>query len=362
MKNKSIYNFAAGPAMLPKTVLTQIQQDIQQYANTKTSVLELGHRTQAFASILSNVKEKLKTLLNIPDTHEVLFTQGGASLQFSMIPMNLMYYKKADYIITGLFSDLAYQEARLFGNVRIAGSSKEQGYGYIPKQLKFSKDSDYVYVCWNNTVYGSMWHTLPDTKGIPIVADMTSCLLTQQIDVEKFGLIFAGAQKNLGIAGLCIIIIRKDLIRKPSMCVPTLMRYDILCKTDSMYQTPPIFAIYVMDKVLEWMQQQGGVQELEKQNIKKSMMLYQYLDQSSFYKTKIHANDRSIVNVTFYTPNEQLDTLFIQEAKQYGLYHVQGHKQVKGIRISLYNAMPMKGVETLLRFMEEFENRNQSFV
>ncbi len=364
MKKDMIYNFAAGPAMLPKEVLIQIQQDIQQYKISQTSILELGHRTIEFENILSNVKSQLKTLLSIPDTYEILFTQGGASLQFAIIPMNLMHNKQADYILTGLFSELAYEEAKLYGTIRVAGSTKDMQYCQIPTQqmLDISKDSSYVYMCWNNTVYGSMWHTVPDTKGIPIVADMTSCLLTQQIDVEKFGVIFAGTQKNLGIAGLCVVIIRKDLITSTRTSIPTLMRYDVLSKANSMYQTPPIFAIYVVDKVLEWMKQQGGIQVLENQNKEKSSLLYNYLDQSEFYETKINPTDRSIVNVTFYTPNEQLDAKFIQEAKQNGLFNVQGHKHVKGIRVSLYNAMPIEGVKALLSFMIAFESRYKSFV
>lgn len=364
MKKEIIYNFAAGPAMLPKEVLTQVQSDIQQYKLSQTSILELGHRTIQFEDILKHAKLQLKTLLQIPDTYEILFTQGGASLQFAMIPMNLIHNKQADYVLTGLFSELAYDEAKRYGNIHIAGSTKHMQYCRIPTQdmLCISKDSSYVYVCWNNTVYGSMWHYVPDTNHIPLVADMTSCLLTQQIDVEKFGLIFAGTQKNLGIAGLCVIIIRKDLITFPISNIPTLLRYDVLSRANSMYQTPPIFAIYVMDKVLEWMKQQGGIQVLEKQNKEKSSLLYRYLDQSMFYQTKIHVLDRSIVNVTFYTPNEQLDKQFIEEAKQNGLYNVQGHKKVKGIRISLYNAMPLEGVKALVVFMRIFEERYKSFV
>lgn len=364
MENGNVYNFAAGPAMLPKDVLLQIQDDIRHYKQTNMSILELGHRSETFEAILQKVKSEMRQLLNIPKNYDILFTQGGASLQFSMIPMNLMHHQQADYILTGLFSELAYQEAKRYGNVNIAGSSKECAYCKIPDEdtLHFSKDSDYVYLCWNNTVYGSMWHDVPNVNGKAIVADMTSCLFTQQMDVEKFGLLFAGTQKNLGIAGLCVVIMREDLIKKPTICTPMSMRYDTLKNTNSMYQTPPIFAIYVLEKMLTWIKHQGGVKELEKRNIEKSSLLYACLDNSSFYQTKIVPKDRSFVNVTFFTPSSYLDAVFVQEAKQCGLLQLQGHRHVKGIRVSLYNAMPIEGVQALLAFMLDFEYRYKSYV
>ncbi|MEG2171521.1 MAG: 3-phosphoserine/phosphohydroxythreonine transaminase [Erysipelotrichaceae bacterium] len=360
MMSERIFNFSAGPSQLPFAVLNKAKEQLLNYEDSGMSVMEMSHRSPVYQSIIDQANQRLRTLLNIPSNYKVLFLQGGATMQFSMVPMNLLK-KQADYIVSGYFSNNAYKEAKKFGQVNLAASSEDKNYSYIPKQadLKLNPDSDYVYLCENNTIYGSEFHYVPNTGNVPIVADMSSDILSKEIDVSKYGIIFAGAQKNMGIAGVTCVIIRDDLIHLGDATLPVMLNYGPLADKDSMYNTPPAYAIYVLGLVLEWIENSGGIKAIEKANIKKANLLYDYLDASSFYHTQVAKEDRSNMNVTFTTGDADLDALFAKESKAAGLSNLKGHRAVGGMRASIYNAMPMQGVEALIAFMGKFKKEHE---
>lgn len=355
-----VYNFSAGPAAMPLEVLEKAQREFICFDNLGISVMEMSHRSKYYRKIMEEAEDKLRNLMQIPNTYKVLFLQGGASLQFAMIPMNLMRFsKKADFIDTGLWSSKAIGEAKKFGEVRVIASSKAKGYTYIPKykQEQFDQQADYVYICQNNTIYGTKFNTLPDTGEVPLVADVSSCILSEKIDVTRYGLLFAGAQKNLGPAGVTVVIIREDLIERSDESIPTMLSYKTHAMNHSMFNTPPTYSIYMLGLVLDWLLEQGGVEVIEKRNKEKASMLYHYLDTSELFGGTAVQEDRSLMNVPFITGDEHLDRLFIKSAAEHGLTHLQGHKSVGGMRASLYNAMPIEGVRALVQFMQQFENQ-----
>lgn len=361
MAENRIYNFSAGPSMLPLEVLQKAQSQMLNYEGSGMSVMEMSHRSKVYDAIITKTQERMRKILNIPDNYKVLFLQGGATSQFSMVPLNLLQKGKADYVVTGYFANKAYTEAKKYGDITLAGTSKDADYTYIPTQeeLNLDKDADYVYLCTNNTIYGSEWKYIPETNGVPIVADMSSNILSKAIDVSKYGIIFAGAQKNMGCAGLTIAIIRDDLIGHAKDITPVMMDYAPLADKDSMYNTPPTYAIYILGLVLEWIENIGGVEEIERRNIEKAQLLYDYLDTSDFYTAGVRKEDRSLMNVTFRAPTAELDALFAKESAAHGMSNLKGHRAVGGMRASIYNAMPIEGVETLLAFMKKFEDENK---
>lgn len=361
MAENRIYNFSAGPSMLPLEVLQKAQSQMLTYEGSGMSVMEMSHRSKAYDTIMKNAQARMRSILNIPDNYKVLFLQGGATSQFSMVPLNLLQKGKADYVVTGYFADKAYAEATKYGEITLAASSKDQGYTYIPAQedLHLDAEADYMYLCANNTIYGTEWNYVPDTNGVPIVADMSSNILSRPIDVSKFGIIFAGAQKNMGCAGLTVVIVRDDLIGHAKGFTPVMMDYAPLADKDSMYNTPPTYAIYILGLVLEWIEHMGGLSVIEKRNIEKAHLLYDYLDTSTFYKTSVRKDNRSFMNVTFNAPNAELDAVFAKESAAAGMSNLKGHRAVGGMRASIYNAMPLEGVQTLLAFMKKFENEHK---
>ena len=355
-----VYNFSAGPAVLPLDCLLECQRELLDYDGTGMSIIEMSHRTKTFEGIVEEAKKDLKELLNIPDNYKIIFVQGGATLQFSCVPLNLMKNKKADYILTGEFSEKAYNEAKRYGDCVVVASSKDKNYSYIPdlSNLKIREDADYVYICDNNTIYGTKYKEYPDTLGKPLVADMSSSFLSQPIDVSKFGVIFAGAQKNVGPSGLVILIIREDLIRDDlAFTVPTLLKWKTQVDADSMYNTPNTFSIYMCSKVFKWLKSIGGLEEIEKRNKEKAKILYDYLDNSKYIST-VEKSSRSLMNVPFKTKSPTLDELFIKEAKDNNIVSIKGHRKVGGMRASIYNAMPISGVEALVDFMKKFEKEH----
>ena len=355
-----VYNFSAGPAMLPEEVLKEIQAELLNYNNSGMSVMEMSHRSKPYEKILNDAITDLKEILNVPDNYKIIFVQGGASQQFAAVPMNLMKNKKADYILTGQFSSKAYQEACLFGDCKVVASSKEAGFSYIPdcSDLDIRDDADYVYICENNTIFGTKFWTLPNTKGKPLVADQSSCFLSEPCDVSKYGVIYAGVQKNVGPAGLVILIIRDDLIRDDlDIVTPTMLKWKTQVDANSLYNTPNTFSIYVCGKVFKWIKSIGGLKELKRRNEEKAAILYDYLDNSKYIATA-RKDSRSIMNVTFRTGNEELDAKFVEEAKKYNIVSIKGHRAVGGMRASIYNAMPLEGVKTLVEFMKKFEKEN----
>ncbi|MDP4180808.1 MAG: 3-phosphoserine/phosphohydroxythreonine transaminase [Bacillota bacterium] len=357
---KRVYNFSAGPSMLPEAVLKKAAEEILDYKGSGMSVMEMSHRSKVYQSIIGNAEQLLRKLMGIPETYHVLFLQGGASLQFSMVPINLMTNnKKADYINTGAFAKKAISDGKLFGTVNIAASSDDKNFSYIPKAFSFSPDADYVHITTNNTIEGTVFKKLPDTGSVPLVADMSSNILSEEMDVTKFGLIYAGAQKNIGPAGLTIVIVRNDLVGKHPEKTPPMLRYDIHAKDKSLYNTPACYSIYMAGLVFEHLDQIGGVKAIEKINKEKAKILYDTLDDSEFYKTAVEKEDRSIMNVTFTTPNEELDAKFVKEAEAVGLCSLKGHRSVGGMRASIYNAMPVEGVQKLAEFMKKFEVENK---
>lgn len=356
-----VYNFSAGPAVLPEEVLREAAEEMTDYRGTGMSVMEMSHRSQAFASILDEAEADLRDLMNIPQNYKVLFLQGGASLQFAMIPMNLMKNKVADYIVTGQWAKKAYQEAQKYGKVNKIASSEDKTFSYIPdcSDLPVSPDADYVYICENNTIYGTKFHKLPNTKGKTLVADVSSCFLSEPVDVTKYGLIYGGVQKNIGPAGVVIAIIREDLITEDVLPgTPVMMQYKTHADAGSLYNTPPAYGIYICGKVFKWLKKQGGLEEMKKRNEKKAKLLYDYLDQSRLFKGTVEPKDRSLMNVPFVTGNADLDAKFVKEAKEAGLENLKGHRSVGGMRASIYNAMPYEGVQTLVDFMKKFEEEN----
>ena len=357
-----IFNFSAGPSVLPEEVLQAAAADITDYKGSGMSVMEMSHRSKVYDDIITNTGALFRKVLGIPDNYKVLFLQGGATLQFAMVPMNLLAKNgKADYVLTGNFSTKAYEEAQLFGKtINVAGSTESENFARIPKQseLKLDPDADYVHICTNNTIYGSAWKYIPDTGNVPLVSDMSSCILSEPVDVSKYGLIYAGAQKNVAPAGLTIVIIRDDLLYKPLPGTPVMLNYSVQAKNDSMYNTPPCWSIYMAMLVLEYLEKLGGLAEMQKRNQDKAGILYDYIDSTGFYKAGIVKEDRSMMNVTFNTGNEDLDAKFAKESAAAGLSNLKGHRAVGGMRASIYNAMPKAGVEALISFMKDFEKAN----
>lgn len=356
MSEKRIINFSAGPSTLPVEVLEKAKAQMLNYEGSGMSVMEMSHRSAAFEQIMANTQAKLRSLMNIPNNYKILFLQGGASTQFASIPLNLMKHNKADYIITGYFANNAYKEACKYGDIKIAGSSKDQDFSYIPtsEQISLRDDSDYVYLCSNNTIYGTEYKYDLYTLGKPLVADMSSNILSKEIDVSKYGLIFAGAQKNMGCAGLSVVIIREDLLVEPKSITPSMLSYKLMAEKDSMYNTPPTYSIYILMLMLEWIEKLGGIKVVEENNIRKATLLYDYIDCSNFYQNKVNKGDRSNMNITFTCGDENLDNQFINESKKAGMSNLKGHRAVGGMRASIYNAMTYENVEKLVKFMQKF--------
>ncbi|MFH1379927.1 MAG: 3-phosphoserine/phosphohydroxythreonine transaminase [bacterium] len=356
-----VYNFSAGPAVLPEAVLKKAGEEIMDFNGCGMSVMEVSHRGKEFKGIIETAEADLREIMNIPNNYKVLFLQGGASLQFAMVPLNLMKNKKADYVHTGQWTKKAIAEAKKFGTVKVVAGSDDKNFTYIPKldPKTFSKDADYFYIASNNTIYGTAYKTIPDTGNVPLVADMSSNILSEPIDVSKYGIIFAGAQKNIGPAGVTIVIIREDLAGGAADSVPTLLNYKIHAENASLYNTPPSYSIYIAGLVFKWIKDTGGLQARKEINLKKAGILYDYIDSSSLFKAPVNKEDRSIMNVPFVTGNEELDAKFIKEADGKGLKTLKGHRTVGGMRASIYNAMPVEGVETLVAFMKEFEKKNK---
>ena len=355
-----VYNFSAGPAVLPEEVLKEAAAEMLDYQGTGMSVMEMSHRSKPYQKIIDEAEEDLRALMGIPENYKVLFLQGGASQQFAMVPMNLMRNRVADYIITGQFSKKAWKEAQLFGQANALASSADKNFTYIPdcSDLPISEQSDYVYICENNTIYGTKFHTLPNTKGKPLVADVSSCFLSEPVKVTDYGMIYGGAQKNVGPAGVVIAIIREDLIREDVLPgTPTMLKYKTHADAGSMYNTPPTYGIYICGKVFKWLLRNGGLEAMRDYNVKKAGILYDYLDSSRLFHNQVVKADRSLMNVTFVTGDPDLDARFVTEAAAAGFVNLKGHRSVGGMRASIYNAMPMEGVEKLTQFMEEFEKK-----
>lgn len=357
-----IYNFSAGPAMLPVEVLKEAADEMLDYRGTGMSVMEMSHRSKAYETIIQDAEKDLRELMNIPNNYKVLFLQGGASLQFAMIPMNLMKNKVADHIITGQWAKKAYQEAKIYGQANAIASSADKTFSYIPdcSDLPISENADYVYICENNTIYGTKFKKLPNTKGKVLVSDVSSCFLSEPVDVTKYGVIYGGVQKNIGPAGVVIVIIREDLITEDTLPgTPTMMKYKIHADEGSLYNTPPAYGIYICGKVFKWIKNMGGLEAMKAHNEKKAAILYDYLDQSKMFRGTVVKEDRSLMNVPFVTGDEELDAKFVKEAKAAGFENLKGHRTVGGMRASIYNAMPIEGVEKLVEFMKKFEAVNE---
>lgn len=356
-----VFNFSAGPAVLPEEVLRELANEMLDYKGSGMSVMEMSHRSKEYEEIINEAEADLRELMNIPSNYKVLFLQGGAHQQFSMIPMNLMKNGKADYIITGQWAKRAWQEAGIYGEARAVASSADKTFSYIPdcSDLDISEDADYVYICENNTIYGTKFKTLPNTKGKTLVADVSSCFLSEPVDVTKYGLIYGGAQKNIGPAGVVIVIIREDLVTEDTMDkTPTMFKYKTHVDNASMYNTPNTYGIYVCGKVFKWLKKQGGLVGIKELNEKKAKILYNFLDSSKLFKGTVRKEDRSLMNVPFITGDEELDAKFVKEAKAAGFVNLKGHRSVGGMRASIYNAMPIEGVEKLVDFMRNFEKEN----
>ena len=362
MANERVYNFSAGPSMLPLEVLQRAGSEITNYQGSGMSVMEMSHRSKVFMKIFEDARAKFKKLFHVPDGYQILFLQGGASSQFSMAPLNLIGKTgKADYAVTGNFSNIAYKEAKKYGAINLAASSEDKNHTYIPaqEQLKLDPEASYFYYCANNTIYGTEWQYVPETNGVPIVCDMSSDILSRPVDVSRYGIIFAGAQKNMGPAGMAVVIIREDLMGHYRENMPVLLDYQLMADKNSMYNTPPTYSIYMMKLVTEWVEQMGGLEAMAKNADLRSSMLYDYLDSTDFYKGAAQKASRSRMNVTFRTGNDELDKKFIQESIDAGMTNLKGHRLVGGMRASIYNAMPIEGVEYLIDFMKKFENNNK---
>lgn len=357
-----VYNFSAGPSMLPETVLSRAASEMLDYEGSGQSVMEMSHRSKVYDKIIKDAEALLREVMEIPDNYKVLFLQGGASSQFAMVPLNLMTKShKADYVISGQFSNKAYQEASRFGECKVVASSKDRTFSYIPKldPSTFTPDADYFHICMNNTIFGTVFHELPDTGNVPLVADISSCILSRPIDVSKFGVLYAGAQKNMGPAGLTVVIIREDLIGDPQPGTPTMFTYKVHAENDSMYNTPPCYSIYMCKLVLEWIKNDiGGLKAMEQRNLEKCGILYDFLDRSKLFKGCAEKDSRSMMNVTFVTGDADLDAKFVKEATANGFVNLKGHRSVGGMRASIYNAMPIEGVKKLVAFMDKFEEEN----
>jgi len=356
-----VYNFSAGPAVLPEEVLQEAAAEMFDYKGTGMSVMEMSHRSKAYQQIIDEAEADLRELMGIPENYKVLFLQGGASQQFAMIPMNLMKNKVADYIVTGQWAKKAYQEAKKYGQANAVASSADKTFSYIPdcSDLPISENADYVYICENNTIYGTKYKQLPNTKGKILVSDVSSCFLSEPVDVTKYGLIYGGVQKNIGPAGVVIVIIREDLIPEETPdYVPTMLQYKTHADNGSMYNTPPAYGIYICGKVFKWLKKMGGLEVMKARNEAKAKVLYDFLDRSKLFKGTVVKEDRSLMNVPFVTGNEELDAKFVKEATAAGFVNLKGHRTVGGMRASIYNAMPIEGVEKLVAFMEAFEKNN----
>ncbi|MFR4352874.1 MAG: 3-phosphoserine/phosphohydroxythreonine transaminase [Roseburia sp.] len=356
-----VYNFSAGPAVLPEEVLREASGEMLDYKDSGMSVMEMSHRSKAYDGIIKEAEQDLRDLMNIPQNYRVLFLQGGASQQFAMIPMNLMKRKKAGYIVTGQWAKKAYQEGQIYGEAVKLASSEDQTFSYIPdcSDLDIPDDLDYVYICENNTIYGTKFKELPNTKGHTLVADVSSCFLSEPVDVSKYGVIYGGVQKNIGPAGVVIVIIREDLITEDTLPgTPTMLKYKIHADNDSMYNTPPCYGIYICGKVFKWLKKMGGLSAMKEHNEAKAKILYDFLDQSKMFRGTVVPKDRSLMNVPFVTGEEALDAKFVKEAAAAGFVNLKGHRSVGGMRASIYNAMPVEGVEKLVAFMKKFEEEN----
>jgi phosphoserine aminotransferase len=357
-----VYNFSAGPAVLPEEVLKEAAEEMLDYQGTGMSVMEMSHRSAAFDEIIKTAEQDLRDLMGIPDNYKVLFLQGGASQQFAAIPMNLMKNGVADYIVTGQWAKKAYQEAQKYGKAVKIATSEDETFSYIPdcSDLPIDDDADYVYICENNTIYGTKYKTLPNTKGKPLVADVSSCFLSEPVDVSKYGVIWGGVQKNIGPAGVVIMVIREDLIPEttPIENTPTMLAWKTQADADSLYNTPPCYGIYICGKVFKWIKKMGGLEAMQKHNLAKAKVLYDFLDESKLFKGTVRKEDRSLMNVPFVTGDKDLDAKFIKEATAAGFVNLKGHRTVGGMRASIYNAMPIEGVEKLVAFMRQFEADN----
>ena len=356
-----VFNFSAGPAVLPEEVLREAAAEMLDYRGTGMSVMEMSHRSRPFQEIIETAESDLRELMGIPDNYKVLFLQGGASQQFAMIPMNLMKNRVADYIITGQWAKKAWQEAQKYGKANAVASSADKTFTYIPdcSDLPISEDADYVYICENNTIYGTKFHELPNTKGKPLVADVSSCFLSEPVDVSRYGMIYGGVQKNIGPAGVVIVIIRDDLITEDVLPgTPTMLQYKIHADNGSLYNTPPAYGIYICGKVFQWLKARGGLEAMKQYNEQKAKILYDFLDESKLFHGTVVKKDRSLMNVPFVTGDKELDARFVKEAEAAGFVNLKGHRTVGGMRASIYNAMPIEGVEKLVAFMAEFEKNN----
>ena len=356
-----VYNFSAGPAVLPEEVLQEAADEMLDYKGCGMSVMEMSHRSKVYDDIIKDAEKDLRDLMNIPDNYKVLFLQGGASQQFAAVPMNLMKNKKAGYIVTGQWAKKAFQEAKMYGEAIELASSADETFSYIPdcSDLDIPDDLDYVYICENNTIYGTKYKTLPNTKGKTLVADVSSCFLSEPVDVTKYGVIYGGVQKNIGPAGVVIVIAREDLITDDVLPgTPTMLKWKTQADNDSLYNTPPCYGIYICGKVFKWLKKMGGLEEMQKRNIEKAQILYDYLDQSKLFKGTVRKEDRSLMNVPFVTGDKDLDAKFVKEATEAGFVNLKGHRTVGGMRASIYNAMPKEGVEKLVAFMKKFEEEN----
>ena len=360
-----VYNFSAGPAVLPEEVLREASEEMLDYRGCGMSVMEMSHRSKMFERILEEAEADFRELLHIPNNYKVLFMQGGASQQFAAIPMNLMKNKVADYIVTGQWAKKAWQEAQKYGRANKIATSEDKMYSYIPdcSDLEIDEQADYVYICENNTIYGTKFKTLPNTKGKPLVADVSSCFLSEPVDIEKYGIMYGGVQKNIGPAGMVISVIREDLISEDVMSeTPTMLKFKTHADANSLYNTPNTYCIYMCGKVFQWLKKQGGLEAMQAYNEKKAQVLYDFLDSSKMFQGTVRKEDRSLMNSPFVTGNKELDAKFVTEAEAAGLYNLKGHRTVGGMRASLYNAMPMEGVKELVAFMKNFEEGNLKYV
>lgn len=356
-----VYNFSAGPSMLPEQVLKTAAEEMLDYHGCGQSVMEMSHRSKIYKSIIDEAESLLRELMNIPDNYKVLFLQGGASTQFAAIPLNFANGSgKVDYVITGQWAKKAFAEASKYADAKAVASSADKTFSYIPKTKPsdFRADADYAYICMNNTIYGTVFHEIPDTNGVPLIADISSCFLSKPLDVTKFAMVYGGAQKNVAPAGLTIAIIREDMLGKARDITPTMLDYKIHADNGSMYNTPPCYTIYICKLVLEWIKSIGGLEKMQERNEKKAKLLYDFLDSSKMFKGTVVKEDRSLMNVPFVTESEELNAKFIKEAEQNGFVNLKGHRTVGGMRASIYNAMPIEGVEKLVAFMKEFEKAN----
>ena len=357
-----VYNFSAGPSVLPESVLRRAAEEMLDYQGSGQSVMEMSHRSKTYDAIIKECEALLREVMAIPDNYKVLFLQGGASSQFAMIPLNLMTGSgKADFLITGQWANKAYQEAARYGEAKVIASSKDKTFSYIPawNEADFTPDADYFHICMNNTIYGTKFNELPNTGDVPLVADISSCILSEPIDVSKFGLLYAGAQKNMGPAGLTVVIVREDLIGEAQAITPTMFKYTTHAENESMFNTPPCYAIYICKLVLEWLRDEiGGLEKMKEINEKKAKILYDFLDESAMFNATVEKKDRSLMNVPFVTGNDEWDALFVKEATAAGFVNLKGHRSVGGMRASIYKAMPVEGVEKLVAFMRAFEAAN----